>query len=298
MVVVKHNQVSNEHAYFRINGVPNVPALSVDNAFHRDMYSRGVEEGLLITCGRKPITPFRSVDISEMITERGTLDDGVAFYSAVELRQSGLPLPIGFEQRYKLPLIYAYMLNSALCYVEVSRKNGMDTFFATKSYEVIQAFSHELAETEKRKKVEDYEQQLLTSHTELQSGIFEFVKLVPDRGGFKIFKAKVNTNKKDTIVIPMYSIANFIDSIIRFLGRHHVMIKYVEDGQEYQFVTSLREDILFQWLDTKNSADVKKVQESWQNPFSFTEMTLPELSRDHTFVTVRALDITSIRPLD
>jgi hypothetical protein len=298
MVVVNRNRLDEEYAYFRINGVPIVPALSTGNGFHHDMYMRGVKDGLLIMMGEKPVKPFRSVDISEIVTEKGTLDEGVAYYSAVELRNSGLPLPIGFEKRCKLPLIYAYILQSSLCYVEVSGKGGKDAFFATKCYGVIQAMAQELAEAEKHKKVEDYLEQLSTSHMELKSGIFHVVKLVPDRGGFRIWKAKVNTNKKDTIVLPMYSIANYMEHIVRFLGEHRVRITYVENGEEQKLETSLRKDDLQRWLRNNNSHDVEKVRESWQNPFCFSELILPDLTRQRTFVTVCAFDILSISPLN
>ncbi|MEC1718736.1 hypothetical protein [Schinkia azotoformans] len=291
------NRVKRQHQYFQYSFRPIVPALCSDNQFHQDMYERSAK-GLLTSFGNESLPTFRSVHISEIVTESGTLDEGVAFFNAEELRQMGLPLPLGFEKKYKDSLIPSYILNSSLCYVETTNRNGKTSFFATKNLGVIHALTNDLAETEKRKKVDQFIEQLSTSHFELTSGIFEALKLVNDNGGLKLQKCRINSRKEGTVIIPMYIIGNYIDRVIRFLGSHRVVMTYLVEGEEYPLVTSLREDILAKWINTNNAYQVKKIQDSWQNPFVFNELILPDLTRSNEFVTVQVLDIISIRNLE
>ncbi|EKN71018.1 hypothetical protein P9E76_21800 [Schinkia azotoformans] len=291
------NRKKRQHQYFQYSPCSIAPALCSNNPFHRDMHDRSAK-GLLTTFGSESLPTFRSVHISEIVTECGTLDEAVAFYNVEELRQMGLPLPLGFEKKYKDSLISSYNLNSSLCYVETSTRNGKTSFFATKNLGIIHALANDLAETEKRKKVDSFIEQISTSHFELTSGIFEVVKLVNDNGGLKLQKCRINSRKDGTVIIPMYIIGNYIDRVIRFLGSHRVVMTYLVEGEEYPLVTSLREDILAKWINTNNAYQVKRIQDSWQNPFVFNELILPDLTRSNEFVTVHVLDIISIRNLE
>ncbi|RAV06618.1 hypothetical protein [Paenibacillus sp. YN15] len=292
------NLSQRQHEYFKIIGKPVVPALSVDNGFHRDMYERGVKEGYLITCCGERQHTFRSVDISEMVTECGRMMDGIAFYSAEEIRQSGLPLPIGVERQYTGSLIHSSLLNGTLCYVEADGKNGKSSFYATKHMGIVHALKNDLAESEKRKKVEGYHDQLTTSHQELSSNIFNVIKIVNDRDGFKLSKHRLNLNRKGIVMMPMYSIGNYIDKLIYCLTHHRVLMTYLEEGVGYQFVTSLRTDAIAKWQQSNHAATIQKVQDSWQNPFDFGEIILPNLLIPNQYVKVRVLDIISIQKLD
>lgn len=230
------NREKRQHEYYRYLGRPIVPALCVDNGFNQDMYDRGAKDGFLITFAGQTQPTFRAIDISEMVAENGRLMDDVALYSAEELRQSGLPLPTGVEHKYKGSLINSYILNSGLVYVEINTKNGKVSFYATKNLAVIHALSNELAETEKRKKVANFHEQLATSHAELSSNTFEIIKVVNDRDGMRLSKHRLNCNSKRTVIMPMYVIGNYIDKLIFLLGNQRVMMTYFEDGVEYKLV--------------------------------------------------------------
>lgn len=289
---------NRQHHYFQYLNSPIVSPLCADNEFHHDMYNRGAKDGFLITYADQPQQTFRSVDMSEMVTECGKLIDGLALYSAEELRQSGLPLPKGVEHQFKGSLINSYILNSSLAYIETIGKNGKSSFYATKHLGVVQALSNDLAETEKRKKMDSFYEQFTTTFTQLSSNIFEVIKLENDRGGLKLSKHRVNFNAKGTVIMPLYSIGNYIDKLIALIGNHRVMITYLKDNTEYKLVTSLRSDAIAKWLKTNSPNAIHKVQGSWQNPFAFGEVILPNLMVSDQYVTIQVLDITSIQKLD
>lgn len=295
MIVSNKNRHRRQSDYFRYVNAPIVPALSSKNEFHSDMYRQGAKSGFLMTFGKEPLPTYRSINISEVVTEHGTLDDGVALYSAEELRHLGLPLPPGIERKYKESLILAYLFNSSLCYVEQHKKNIIESFYATKNFGVFSALSDYLAETEKKKKVESFQTQFMNSHAEISSGIYEVIKISNDHGGLRLSKCRVNSQRNGTVILPLYAIGNYIDSIYRFLVKNHVVITYLEDEVERKLATTLNPKSLSKWLNTKNMNTVKQVQETWVNPFDFGEIILPDLFRQNEFVTLRVLDIKSIQ---
>ena len=109
---------NNIYDYFRIGGYNIVPALCVANPFHKEVYDRGITQGQLITFQGTSSRTFRAVDVSSlMMNGRSVLDQLVSVY-ATELRSTVFPLVAGAERKMPGPLTNAYLLNSALSYVE------------------------------------------------------------------------------------------------------------------------------------------------------------------------------------
>ena len=283
--------------YFQYLGRPVEPALASSNQFHYDMYHRG-EKGFLVTfCGESEC--FRAVDISEMEMEYGSLAKGVARFSAEQLRVMGLPLPHGIETSYAKSLIASYLLNSCMCYVEIEKKDGLkEGFYATKNYNFLAAVSEKLADTEKRKRIENYNTQFETSHTELSTGIFQVVKVINDIGGFRVSKAKVNIHNKKTFILPLYAMGNYLDKIGWFLGKHQVYLTYESNGKEQTVLTSLRPDVLSQWMRTNDCKEITKVIDTVINPLNPGQITLPNLFGPNQYVTLHASDIKEIKKIE
>lgn len=294
-MINNHNDYSKQEVYFKYLGSPITPALYASNRFHQILYQMSSEKGYLLTFG-KSLKVFRERNLHNLSTEFGMMDSVLASASAAELRRGGLPLPIGFEKQNKLALIHSYLFNSSLCYVEVEQKDGrVVAFYATKSRGVLTALGDELAESERKKKVKSFAKHLSNSYEELFTGVFEVVKITPDMGGMKLSKAKVNINRKEVTVFPMYVMGNYVDRLIERVERQLVTIAYNENGVTKHFKTSLRPDILAKWLKTNDLKKIKHVQDHWQNPFFLGEVILPNLSKRGEFITVRITQIVSIK---
>lgn len=283
--------------YFRVGGNGVVPALCVANPFHKEMYDRGVKEGYLITFQGRKTKTFRVVDISKiMMNGRSVLDLLVTVY-AEELRSTEFPLVAGAERKIPGSLTNAYLLNSTLCYVEIEDKNGVSGFFVTKSPLIYQAMSDYRTVASKRQKPNSFYDQLSVSYAELNSNVFDVLKFSVDRDGYKVTKYKLNLTRSNVTILPMYSIAAFIDAIIAGLMNHRVLITYLDGNAESKLMTSLRTDVLAHWLRTCDPKVVQQAQNGWQNPFLFGELTFPDLKSSYQHVTLQAMKIKDIQIL-
>jgi hypothetical protein len=298
MMLRNQNYCKKQHDYFSYVDKPIDELLCSSNRFHDDMGKVGRRDGRLITFGEKPLI-HHSIDVSEMITEYGVMNEDIAKSSAEELRNNGLALPLGIERNYKNSLIYAYILNSCLCYVEVNKKNGVkECFYATKNMDVYAELHDELADSQKKKQFDRIQSQFTTTYLEVSSGIFEVVKLTPDRDGLQLSKQRANSNSKDTVIIPMYSIGYYIDYLLHLLSNHRAVVTFTENGEKQKLITSLKYEALAKWMNTNEDNAIEKVQESWNNPFVFGEIILPDLFSCNDYVTVSVLDITSVQEVD
>ena len=280
------NQTAAKAQYYRYGGVPVVPALSVDNGLHSDLYQKGVSAGFLVTMKGQQPPIFRSSDIGEM----GHLVDEIAMWSAAELRHGGLPLPPGIERTMPTSLVNSYFLNSCLMYVEHQTKSGVSSYYATKNDDVVKALSDHIA-TNEFKKMKTFGEQWSTSYTELDSQVFQVVKIVPEMGGFVLGKQRLHLNSKGVTMLPVYSIGNYIDKLIYWLSQSKVRIVYTENGVDQSVITSLNASVLGAWLNTHDAATIQQAQENWQNPFNFGVLSLPDLESRQQYVTVPVLGI-------
>ena len=284
--------------YFRVGGYNIDPALCVANPFHLEMNDHGLKEGYLITFQGTSSRTFRAVDVSSlMMNGRSVLDQLVTVYAA-ELRSTVFPLVAGAERKIPGPLTNAYLLNSALSYVEIEDKNGVSGFFATKSHMVYEAMSDYRTVASRKQKPNSFYAQLNLAYAELNSNIFDVLKVTGDRDGYKVGKYKLNLNKPGITILPMYSIANYIDAIIAKLVNNRALITYLDGHVESQLLTSLRADALAYWLGTSDPSVVLQAQNVWQNPFLFGELTFPDLKSPCQHVTLQALKIKDIRILE
>jgi hypothetical protein len=284
------NKTSAKAPYYRYGGVPVVPALSVDNGLHSDLYQKGLSAGFLVTMKGQQPPIFRSSDIGDMVTENGKLTDEIATWSAVELRYGGLPLPPGIERTMSTALVNSYFLNSCLMYVEHQTKSGVSSYYATKNDDVVKALSDHIA-TNELKKMKTFGEQWSTSYTELDSQVFQVVKIVPEMGGFVLSKQRIHLNSKGVTMVPVYSIGNYIDKLIYWLSQSKVSIVYTENGEDHSVITSLHAGVLGAWLNTHDAATIQQAQENWQNPFHFGVLSLPDLASRQQYVTVPVLGI-------
>ena len=288
---------NNIYDYFRIGGYNIVPALCVANPFHKEVYDRGITQGQLITFQGTSSRTFRAVDVSSlMMNGRSVLDQLVSVY-ATELRSTVFPLVAGAERKMPGPLTNAYLLNSALSYVEIEDKNGVSGFFATKSHMIYEAMSDYRTVASRRQKPNSFYDQLNLAYAELNSNIFDVLKVTGDRDGYKVSKYKLNLNKPGITILPMYCIANYIDAIIAKLMNHRALITYLDGRVESKLMTSLRTDVLAYWLGTSDPGVVLQAQNVWQNPFLFGELTFPDLKSPYQYVTLQALKIKDIQIL-
>jgi hypothetical protein len=280
------NQTAAKAPYYRYGGVPVVPALSVDNGLHRDLYQKGFSAGFLVTMKGQQPPIFRSSDIGEM----GHLVDEIAQWSAAELRHGGLPLPPGIERTMTTALVNSYFLNSCLMYVEHETKNGVSSYYAAKNDDVVKALSDHIA-TNEFKKMKTFGEQWSTSYTELDTQVFQVVKIVPEMGGFMLSKQRIHLNSKGVTMLPVYSIANYIDKLIYWLSQSKVKVIVTENGEDKSVITSLNTSVLGAWLNTHDAATIQQAQENWQNPFNFGVLSLPDLESRLQYVTVPVLGI-------
>ena len=284
------NQTAAKAPYYRYGGVPIVLALSVNNGLHSDLYQKGASAGFLVTMKGQQPPIFRSSDIGDMLTTGGKMVDEIAMWSAAELRYGGLPLPPGIERTMPTALVNSYFLNSALMYVEQATKSGVSSYYATKNPDVVKAMSDHIA-TNECKKMTTFGEQWSTSYTELDTQVFQVVKIVPEMGGFVLSKQRVKLNSKGVTMLPVYSISNYIDKLIYWLSQSKVRIVYTENGEDKSVITSLHASVLGAWLNTHDAATIQQAQENWQNPFNFGVLSLPDLESRLQYVTVPVLGI-------
>lgn len=287
-------QWANHYGY--INR-PITPALTAHNGCHQDLYQKGVSQRVLINY-LKPTDTFRSVSISDIVTDRGRMDRDISYASMHQLVDLGLQLPPDSFNRLSVPLITSYLLNSSLCYVESLTRDGRrKTYFTTKNYSVVNALADKLVLGENISKLKGYQAQLNTSVTEVYDGTFDAVILAPEVDGLKISKGKINSNNKTTFISTMYSVGNWNDSIIRYLARTKVKIFYWEDGEQKVLLTSLLPQMIASWLGTNNKAAVLKVIEETQDAYCLGNIILPDFNHRGEFVTVPIINISSIQPV-
>lgn len=284
----------NQYNYYRYLGSSITDACCTNNGLHRDMYGLGTSKGHMVSF-LKPMDTFRSICISDIITEEGTLDKAIADYSAKELRNMGLALPVNFSSSHRSELNTSYILNSSLCWVSIKTKKGTNTFFATKSPFVLSGLYPNFAETEIRKRRISFNEQFITSYKELNTGIFQVVTLINDNGGLRIGKDKINCNAKNTIITTMYAIGNFIDSVSNYLGKNKALIVYIENGEERNVVTTLVPTVVEKWIGGNDKSQAENIIKNSQNPFVYGELILPNLYTKKEFVNVPVLSIKSIR---
>lgn len=288
-----NQSAKKEYDYFSYFNKPLVPAYCVRNGLHSEMYSRA-KKGFLVNF-LNPLDTFRSINISEIVTEKDNLDRVLAKNSANELSAMGLDLPINFQQQHVINLNCSYILNSCLCFVLVETKKGIKTFFATKSSYILSALKPHFAVTELKKKLDNFQLQFTTSYNEVNTGVFETVTFSNDKGGLRLGKAKINCNAKSTVIIPMYVIGNYLDSLDNHLRKNKVVITYKGSDGDKEVVTTLIPALIAKWLRTNNKKDVEKVIDNSQNPYVFGELFLPDLYNKNKFVNFHALSIKSVK---
>lgn len=284
--------------YFRVGGYPVVPAMCVGNPFHRETYDHGVQQGRLITFRGQLPTTFRALDISKIKMQGRSMLDLLTTFYAMELRSNEFPLVAGAERKFPAALVDAYLLTSTLCYVETEDKNGVSGFFATKSPAIYEAMSDYRTVAQRKQKPNSFYAQLDLAYAELNSNVFDALKFSADRDGYKVTKCRLNLTKPNVTILPMYSIAAYIDSIIAGLMKHRVWVTYLDGNVESKVLTSLRSDALAYWLRTCDPRAVQQAQGAWQNPFLFGEITLPDLKSSYQHVTLRVFNIQDIQVLD
>jgi hypothetical protein len=283
--------------YFRYSGVPVVPALFVDNGLHRELYQKGLGARFLVTMKGQQQPIFRSSDIGEMVTENGKLVDEIAMWSAAELRHGGLPLPPGIERTMTTALVNAYFMNSCLMYIEHETKSGVSSYYATKNELVVKALSEHIA-TNEFKKWKTLGEQWATNYTELDSQVFQVVKMVPEMGGLLLGKQRLHLNSQGVTMVPFYSLSNYIDQLIEGLAQSKVKIVFTENGEDRFVITSLHAGVLGAWLNTKDAATIHHVQENWYNPFRYGVLSLPDLASRLQYVAVPVLGIRRIEKVN
>lgn len=288
--------IQKEYEYFGYVGKRITDAYCADSGIHQEFYERGLK-GFMMSFTNS-LDTFRSVCIKEIVTEKGSLDRVLAHYSAIELRNMGLPLPAGFETQHILELNTSYILNSTLCWVAIETKKGTNSFFATKNPHMLTALSSHFAETESKKRLVNFQPQLTNTYNELNTGIFEAVTLSNDNGGLRLGKAKINCNAKGTIITTMYSLGNFIDSVSNYLGKNKTLIVYTENGEEKNLVTTLIPAVLEKWIGAKHKNTISNIIDNSQNPFVYGELVLPNLYKRNDFVNLHVLSIKSIRSFE
>jgi hypothetical protein len=283
--------------YYGYLDAPIAPAYCSSNGLHNDLHKKGVQRGIMISF-TEPLKTFRSVNIRELSADNSTLDLILAEYNTMELRRAGLDLPINFAKSKKTELIASYILNSSLCWVSTTTKNGSKSFFATKNPFIFSSLSSLFAESEYRKKTCGFAEQFTTTFSEITTGKFQIISLIFDNGGFRIGKATINCKSEDTTIVPMYVIGNYIDSICNYLSNNKVIITYTEDSKEKSFVTTLNPIIIQQWTKSKDINIVNSIIDKSQNPFIYGQLILPNLYKFKDFVTLHVLSITSIRKIE
>lgn len=280
---------------YRNRGI--TPAVSACNGLHTDLYNKGLSQGILVNFV-KPTDTFRSIFIGEIISNRDCLDTEISFASMQELRSIGLQLSPDSYKRHKSALIVSYILNSALCYLEMVKTKGRTSFFATKNPLVINAMSHTMAPLERKKKLKDFALQLSTSVQEITEGTFKVVALRPDVGGIHLSKERVNYNSKHIHISTMYAVGLYNDAIVRYLKKNLVNIAYFDDVEQEQklLTTSLLPKLTAKWLGTNEKTAANRViEENSQDIYSLGNLILPDYNNRGEFVTVPILSIRSIQ---
>lgn len=283
-----------QHNYFGYIGKPLADAYCINNGFHDEMYTCGSKKRCFMNYLNKMDT-FRTVNIADMISDNISLQEALAEYNASELRSMGLALPLNFSKQHINELNASYILNSSLCCVTTVTKKGTNSFFTTKNPNIFVAISNNIAETGSKKNLNNFRLQFTSSYSELSTGKFEILTLTNDAGGFKLGKAKVNCNSKDTILTTVYSLGNYVDSVFNYLCKNKVLILYTDGDKEKSLVTTLIPEIVQKWIYTKDKNEATRVIENAQNPYVFGELVLPNLYKRNDFVSLHVLSIKSIR---
>lgn len=290
-------QAQNEYNYFRYIGQPLTEALYANNPFHNNIYVNNKKQ-LFYTDYLGYTNSFRCSSLDNIFIGKITLDKYLAHYSAIELRNLGLQLPLNFESNHKRELIASYLLNSSLCWIYSTNSKKEDKmFFVTKSAAIFTKTSKYFAPTEVKKKISKYANQLTTTYQELSSGQFNVVTFTNDKDGFRIGTAKINImDTKNVYLNTMYSIDILLGFILRYLRQHTVLLSYNENGSLKTILTSLRETDISKWLGTRNKEKITEVIDGAQNLFLFGDLILPLLNeKECKFININLISIRSIK---
>lgn len=269
-------------------------ALCIANPLHFELDKRGAGERRLITWNGSPQVA-RATDIGSIPLEGKYLADWVANYMAAYLRDKGVNIPLGDEDRLEAPLVSAYELLTCLSYADtISRTGVRETCLVTKSAEVIYAFKGLLAPSERKKSAGRFQEQFNVSDSELESGIFSVVKLVREPDGYYLKQHRLNTRNKG-FVVPMYSIMNWAGAVASFLQSDQAIISYTDDaGRDHELLTTLDPRVLGVWMNMKPTDAFYKLKDDWKTSVFNAVVPVPDSGYRHNFVSLPLLGIRKI----
>lgn len=289
---------TGSRSYFDFVNRPIDPhALCATNLFHCQMDKRGATEKCLVTWNGAPQT-FRSLDLS-LIPYRGDqyLSDVLANYMADYMRRQRYLLPVGVEKKLAASLVVGYQLESCLSRsVSISRAGVKEQSLVTKSAGVLHALRSRLAPSELRKSLEHFAEQTQLTYSELESGIFQAVSVVPEADGYHFKKVRINTRNKGFLV-PYYSMLNWGFALGDHLASRQSVLSYMVEGLETEVLTSLEPEVLAKWMGTYPQDAVASLSRSWRSSLLAGEITVPNLQSPGQFVTVPVLGVQRVEAL-
>ncbi|MEG1256260.1 hypothetical protein [Clostridium sp.] len=258
-------------------GRPITDYLCVDNQVHSYIDYRS-KNGVATTINNKPKNLFSSHDLEELKSDVGDLSDGIALANALEFIKLGFEVPMESVDKYQANFRSSYLLNTALCFAQLTDSIGnISQLFVTKSEPILRKSAYLLAESENKKSIETFRKQLTTDYTELTKGTFNVVTITPELGGFILGKSRINTKSDNVILLPKHVLDNHIKKIVYRIGQKKVKIIYRELGVIRSLVTSLNRDIVADWLHTSDEKEILGVTEGWKNIYECGNLILPNL---------------------
>ncbi len=285
----------NKTYFSQFNRGINKDHLCSANLFHRKMMIQDGYFGKLITYNQPPVTNFCSVDIHSLNYKQESMDQAIAQFNALDLKAEGVSIPPELLDQFQSQLIYDYLLKGSLCYIEQTKRTGVERFFATKNAAIIKAFSTLLAPTDKKKKLTNFQDQFKTSYQELETGVFKAVKLQPEVDGFHLAKQRINS-KQQVSIIPRYSLVNYAQSLYKYYaGKEIISLIYTDDdGAKQKIRTSFNIHCIAKELDQTPLAVYNYLLGSWTSPLTIGQLSLPDLDKKQ-FCSVPLLNINDIK---
>lgn len=254
---------------------------AIMNGFHGVVYGRGYDEGFLFTFNRRENPLFyRTMDVSEFSVNGVRLDEVLINFQKDFIKENGIFIEDELTEQLKQNLLYSYLLQSALCYVEFYDGEETIGMIVSQCYELLKNFG-----------VDDWMVQ--PSKTEIESSVFGVMRVWPQ---YDRVEPAVVDLKKVKLFTTRYAMQNLYSYLyFELLGGVFDVSYSIDKNVDSIITTRDNESLTNQWSnDDLYGVDLEvkiRVEEDFANRFS---IVLPNLEAPGEMVVVPIVDIKEI----
>lgn len=281
--------------YTTSDRVLNTNTMCANNEFNNTLATYIRRNGVLIDYTGRLKDTARRVALGDLnfAGKLGTNNDmNIAKVAQLEVQRLGLTLPDDAYKRNINKFISIYVI-SGLAYCSVLSRNGdRSGYLCTKNISVIRALAREYKAEHIEKDIHKYKDRFFLSQEELDENCLHAVKVVIENNTLRLRSCRIYVNSRATVLMPMFDIAYYNDSVFAALSNGVYEIAFKDGGIRRNIVCSMNRNIVRKY--TRCTADFMK-SEAYKVS-DLAKLKLFDLRRQE-FCIVDLLDVISFNKL-